>query len=127
MYWTPSCTTSIRNQCSLSRGQPGLLAKRVTPALVNKRQNGPVFRVAASGGPDSFLTPEEAGLVDLAPIDMHEKFLARLTVSSLNLLRVIAEEEGVSVEELNAGKVVDWFTKDAERRQTDPSAGVLKW
>lgn len=33
------------------------------------------------GGPGSFLTMEEAGLVEMANIDMHEKFLCRLTVN----------------------------------------------
>lgn len=32
-------------------------------------------------GPDTFLSMEEAGLVEMAGLDMHERFLARLTVS----------------------------------------------
>jgi hypothetical protein len=37
------------------------------------------------GAPGSFLTMQEAGLVEMANMDMHEKFLCRLTVSSLTL------------------------------------------
>eukprot|EP00976_Prorocentrum_cordatum_P097500 1191017-Prorocentrum_minimum.AAC.5 len=99
------------------------------------------------------MTFEEAGLIDFATgLDMHEKFLARLTVrddriqhsftptasylslwliwhvvSSLNLLRIIAEEEKCSIEELNAGRVADWFTKDVERKNNNPEDAVLKW
>jgi hypothetical protein len=48
-------------------------------------------------------------------------------VSSLNLLKIIAEKEGCTVEELNAGRVADWFTKDAALRESDPDKAVLKW
>ncbi|KAG0576445.1 hypothetical protein KC19_5G080500 [Ceratodon purpureus] len=58
------------------------------------------------GAPGSFLTMKEAGpsLVEMASTDMHEKFSCRLHILSLNLLRVIAEQD-VSIEELNTGKV----------------------
>eukprot|EP00898_Chlorokybus_atmophyticus_P005122 jgi/Chlat1/5610/Chrsp369S05380 len=79
------------------------------------------------GGAQTFLTLEEAGLVEMAQIGMHEKFLARLTVSSLNLLRVIAKDEGCSIEDLNVGKVLDWMTKDAERRAANSDDAVLNW
>jgi len=97
------------------------------PSLVYRA--GVIARAFGGGGDmnTTFLSLEEAGLVDFAPIDMHEKFLARLTVSSLNLLKVIAKEEDCTIEELNAGRIADWFTKDNERRQTDPDDAVLKW
>lgn len=53
--------------------------------------------------------------------------LCSFQVSSLNLLRVIAEQEGVGIEELNAGRICDWFVKDKERRQVDKESAVLKW
>eukprot|EP00244_Chara_vulgaris_P007111 TRINITY_DN2669_c0_g1_i1.p1 TRINITY_DN2669_c0_g1~~TRINITY_DN2669_c0_g1_i1.p1 ORF type:complete len:273 (-),score=42.29 TRINITY_DN2669_c0_g1_i1:114-932(-) len=80
-----------------------------------------------SGGPDTFLSLAEAGLVELAALEMHEKFLARLTISSLNLLRKISQQEGVPIEELNAGKIVDWFTKDKVKREDGSDSAVLKW
>lgn len=79
------------------------------------------------GAPGTFLTLEETGLVEMADIGMHEKFLCRLTISSLNLLRVIAEQEGVAIEELNAGRVCDWFQKDKVKRETDIETATLKW
>ncbi|CAN0927545.1 hypothetical protein LINGRAHAP2_LOCUS35965 [Linum grandiflorum] len=44
-------------------------------------------------------------LVEVSGLSSHEKFLCRLTISSLNLLKVISEQEGCEIEELNAGKV----------------------
>ncbi|KAL7593014.1 uncharacterized protein LOC111906825 [Lactuca sativa] len=74
----------------------------------------------------SFLTLEEAGLVEMSGLSSHEGFLCRLTISSLNLLRVIGEQEGCSIEELNAGKVCDWFLKDKLKREQNLDA-VLQW
>ena len=48
-------------------------------------------------------------------------------ISSLNLLRVVAEQEGCSIEELNAGKVCDWFVKDKLKREQNPESAVLQW
>ncbi|KAF7151800.1 hypothetical protein RHSIM_Rhsim02G0119200 [Rhododendron simsii] len=75
----------------------------------------------------SFLTLEEAGLVEISGLGTHERFLCRLTISSLNLLRVISEQEGCSIEELNAGKVCDWFMKDKLRREQKLDSAVLQW
>ncbi|KAG6420649.1 hypothetical protein SASPL_117211 [Salvia splendens] len=74
----------------------------------------------------SFLTLEEAGLVEISGLSTHERFLCRLTISSLNLLRVISEQEGCKIEELNAGKVCDWFIKDKLKREQNLDA-VLQW
>eukprot|EP00963_Diacronema_lutheri_P001554 scaffold102_cov340-Pavlova_lutheri.AAC.11 len=84
-------------------------------------------KVLRVGSEDTYLTVEEAGIVEMGALDMHEKFLARLTISSLNLLRKVAEEEGCSIEELNAGKVVDWFAADKKKRDDDPDSATLHW
>ncbi|EOY28441.1 Uncharacterized protein TCM_030007 [Theobroma cacao] len=60
----------------------------------------------------SFLTLEEAGLVEISGLSTHERFLCRLTISSLNLLRVISEQEGCSIEELNAGRVTRFIIRN---------------
>lgn len=78
-------------------------------------------------GRKGFLSLEEAGLVEISGLGTHEKFLCRLTISSLNLLRVISEQEGVAIEELHAGKVCDWFLKDKLKREQDLQSAVLKW
>ncbi|KAL4368641.1 hypothetical protein GQ457_05G029640 [Hibiscus cannabinus] len=75
----------------------------------------------------SFLSLEEAGLVEISGLSTHERFLCRLTISSLNLLRVVSEQEGCSIEELNAGKVCDWFVKDKLKREQDIDSAVLQW
>ncbi|GAY34324.1 hypothetical protein CUMW_010870 [Citrus unshiu] len=75
----------------------------------------------------SFLSLEEAGLVEVSGLRTHERFLCRLTISSLNLLRVIAEQEGCSIEELNAGRICDWFLKDKMRRDQNSESAVLQW
>ncbi|KAL8160915.1 hypothetical protein V2J09_012404 [Rumex salicifolius] len=75
----------------------------------------------------SFLSFEEAGLVEMSGLSTHERFLCRLTISSLNLLRVIGEQEGCTIEELNAGRVCDWFLKDKLKREQDIGSAVLQW
>ncbi|KAL3615037.1 hypothetical protein CASFOL_040698 [Castilleja foliolosa] len=75
----------------------------------------------------SFLSLEEAGLVEISGLSTHERFLCRLTISSLNLLRVIAEQEGCAVEDLNAGKLCDWFIKDKLKREQNLDSAVLQW
>ncbi|MDJ0726063.1 MAG: hypothetical protein QNJ38_13200 [Prochloraceae cyanobacterium] len=75
-----------------------------------------------------FLTPEESADVDGALLGSQEKFLARLTISSLRLLKVIAEDRGVSIENLTHKQVIDWFEKDGKiRREQGADAAVLKW
>ncbi|KAK9268075.1 hypothetical protein L1049_010514 [Liquidambar formosana] len=75
----------------------------------------------------TFLSLEEAGLVEISGLSTHERFLCRLTISSLNLLRVISEQEGCTIEELNAGKVCDWFVKDKLKREQNLDSAVLQW
>ncbi|XP_012091480.1 uncharacterized protein LOC105649449 [Jatropha curcas] len=75
----------------------------------------------------SFLSLEEAGLIEISGLSTHERFLCRLTISSLNLLRVISEQEGCEIEELNAGRVCDWFVKDKQKREQNMESAVLQW
>ncbi|KAM3287354.1 hypothetical protein P3S67_020784 [Capsicum chacoense] len=107
------------------------LVKPVKFANRRKKMQSLVVR-ASSGGEKqserrSFLTLEEAGLVELSGLSTHERFLCRLTISSLNLLRVIAEQEGCSIEGLNAGRVCDWFLKDKLKREQNLDSAVLQW
>lgn len=75
-----------------------------------------------------FLTLEESALVDAALLSVHEKFLTRLTISSLKLLKHIAQETGVAVEDLTASQAIAWFEKDAKiRREQGIDAAFLKW
>ena len=75
-----------------------------------------------------FLTPEEVAQVDGALLSSPEKFLTRITLSSLKLLRYIAEEEGVAIADLTPEQVIAWFERDAKRkREAGIQETVLKW
>lgn len=75
-----------------------------------------------------FLTGTESADVDGALLSGSEKFLTRLTISSLRLLKIIAEDVGVSLEELTHKQVIAWFEKDSKiRREKGIDAATLKW
>ncbi len=75
-----------------------------------------------------FLTPEESAKVDAALLASNEKFLTRLTISSLKLLKHIAQETGMKIEDLTAAQVIAWFEKDGKiRRNQGTEAAYLKW
>lgn len=75
-----------------------------------------------------FLTLEESNRVDAALLASHEKFLTRLTISSLKLLKHIAQEYSVAIEDLTFEQVVAWFEKDGKiRREQGIDAAYLKW
>ncbi|PIA34388.1 hypothetical protein AQUCO_03800182v1 [Aquilegia coerulea] len=88
-----------------------------------------VVKVSQGEGKEkrSFLSFEEAGLVEMSGLSPHERFLCRLTISSLNLLRVISEQEGCSIEELNAGRITDWFVKDKLKGEQNVDTAILQW
>lgn len=78
--------------------------------------------------PIQFLTLEESADVDKALLSSPEKFLARLTISSLRLLKIIAEDLQVSIEKLTHKQVIEWLEKDAKmKREQGIDAAVLKW
>jgi hypothetical protein len=78
--------------------------------------------------PAQFLTPEESADVDAALLTSSEKFLTRLTISSLGLLKVIAKDMGVTLEDLNHKTLIEWFEKDAKiRREQGADSATLKW
>lgn len=80
-----------------------------------------------SSGQLQFLTPEESADVDKALLSSTEKFLARLTISSLRLLKIIAQDLDIPVEELSHEQIVAWFEKDGKiRREEGVEAAVLK-
>lgn len=78
--------------------------------------------------PTQFLTLEESAKVDAALLASNEKFLTRLTISSLRLLKHIAQEINVSIEDLTTEQVIAWFEKDGKiRREQGLDAAYLKW
>ncbi|WP_414582040.1 hypothetical protein [Scytonema sp. PCC 10023] len=75
-----------------------------------------------------FLTLEESAKVDAALLSSPEKFLTRLTISSLRLLKQIAQDYEVKIEDLTSQQVIAWFEKDGKiRREQGIEAAYLKW
>ena len=75
-----------------------------------------------------FLSPEEAADVNAALLDSSEKFLTRLTISSLRLLQIIAQDRQVAIEQLTHKQIIEWFEQDSKiRREQGVDAAVLKW
>ncbi len=77
---------------------------------------------------EQFLTLEDSAKVDAALLSSPEKFLTRLTISSLKLLKHIAQEYGIAIEDLTSAQVIEWFEKDGKiRREQGIEAAYLKW
>ncbi len=72
-----------------------------------------------------YITTAEAAAIDRALLSTHEKFLARITISSLRLLAKIAVDQGVAIEELTPESIVVWLEADSKRLAEGESA--LKW
>ncbi|AFZ27998.1 hypothetical protein Cylst_6025 [Cylindrospermum stagnale PCC 7417] len=84
--------------------------------------------IAPHQSPTQFLTLEESAKVDAALLSSPEKFLTRLTISSLRILQHIAQDYGVAVEDLTTQQIIAWFEKDAKiRREQGIEAAYLKW
>jgi hypothetical protein len=75
-----------------------------------------------------FLTLDESSQVDAALLSSPEKFLTRLTISSLRILQHIAKEYDVRIEELTTKQIINWFEIDAKiRREKGVEEAFLKW
>ncbi len=75
-----------------------------------------------------FLTPEESAAVDAGLLSTPEKFLTRLTISSQRLLKIIAKDQEVPIEDLTHQQILAWFEKDSKiRREEGIESAVLKW
>lgn len=75
-----------------------------------------------------FLTPEEAYVVDGALLSTMEKFMTRITISSMRILAHIAKSHNVHVEELQISQIVQWIENDARiRREQGDAAAFLQW
>ncbi len=77
---------------------------------------------------EQFLTKEESMEVEMALLTSQEKFLTRLTISSLRLLQVIAQDLGVGVDSLSTQQIIQWMEKDSKTRKEEGiEQAVLKW
>jgi hypothetical protein len=76
--------------------------------------------------PQEYITTAEVASVDRALLPTHEKFLARITISSLRLLAKIAADQGVLIEDLTPESIITWFEADSKRRLVEGES-ALKW
>ena len=75
-----------------------------------------------------YLSPEESADVESSLLTSSEKFLTRLTISSLRLLQTIAKDNQVAVEELTHKQIIQWFENDSKiKREQGTDAATLKW
>ncbi len=78
--------------------------------------------------PVSFLTADESTEVDIALLSSSEKFLTRLTISSLRVLQQIGKDQGIAIEDLTPKQIISWFENDSKiRREQGIEAAFLKW
>jgi hypothetical protein len=78
--------------------------------------------------PNQFLAPQESADIDAALLDSSEKFLTRLTISSLRLLKLIAQDTQTPIEQLDHQQIITWFEQDSKiRREQGKDAATLKW
>ena len=76
---------------------------------------------------NQFLTEAESLDVDKALLSSPEKFLTRLTISSQRLLKIIAEDLDIAIEDLTHEQIIAWFEKDGKiRREQGAEAAVLQ-
>ncbi|MBD2667420.1 hypothetical protein B6N60_00349 [Richelia sinica FACHB-800] len=84
--------------------------------------------IAPNQSSTQFLTLDESTQVDAALLSSPEKFLTRLTISSLRILQHIAQEYKIPIEELTTKQIIAWFEKDAKlRREEGVEEAFLKW
>ncbi|WP_069789993.1 hypothetical protein A5482_000705 [Cyanobacterium sp. IPPAS B-1200] len=75
-----------------------------------------------------YLSQEESMAVEMALLTSQEKFLTRLTISSLRLLKVIAEDLQMDINDLTPQQIIAWMEKDSKvRREEGIEKAVLKW
>ena len=78
--------------------------------------------------PDQYLSSEESADIDAALLDSSEKFLTRLTISSLRLLQAIAKDYQIEVSDLSHTQIIQWFENDSKaKRERGEDAGNLSW
>ncbi|MBF2057905.1 MAG: hypothetical protein IGQ45_11985 [Cyanobacterium sp. T60_A2020_053] len=77
---------------------------------------------------EQFLSRDESMAVEGALLTSQEKFLTRLTISSLRLLSLIAEDLQVEVSSLSGEQIIAWMEADSKiRREEGKDRAKLKW
>lgn len=68
--------------------------------------------------PPEFLTFEEVVEVDKALLTAQDKFLARVSLYSLRVLKQVAETESLPIEAVTDQQIAEWVEQDESLRQT---------
>lgn len=75
-----------------------------------------------------FLTEEESMAVQASLLTTEEKFLTRITISSLRLLKIIAQDLEVSIDNLTSEQIISWMEQDSKvRLEQGKQRGKLPW
>lgn len=75
-----------------------------------------------------FFSLEDDAAINQAMMASYEKNLARIAVHSLSLLKQVAKDLGVAIEDLDTQKIIEWFEQEAKTRvEKGPEATFLKW
>ena len=78
--------------------------------------------------PIQFLTLAEAHAIDGAILSTMEKFMTRITISSMRIIVKIAQDLKIHAEELAASQIVQWIEHDSQiRKEQGEDAAFLKW
>jgi len=78
--------------------------------------------------PIQFLTLAEAHAIDGAMLSTMDKFMTRITVSSMRIINKISEELKIHSEEISSSQIVNWIESDSHIRKTQgEDAAFLKW
>lgn len=78
--------------------------------------------------PIQFLTLEEAHAVNGAMLSTMEKFMTRITISSMRIIIKISQELNIHAEDTVASQIVQWIEHDSQiRKEQGEDAAFLKW
>ena len=78
--------------------------------------------------PIQFLTLDEAHAINGAMLSTMDKFMTRITVSSMRIINKISEELKVHGEEIAPSQIVNWIESDSQIRKIQgEDAAFLKW
>jgi hypothetical protein len=78
--------------------------------------------------PIQFLTLAEAHAINGAMLSTMDKFMTRITVSSMRIINQISQELQVHSEEISPSQILNWIEHDSQIRKTEgEDAAFLKW
>jgi hypothetical protein len=77
---------------------------------------------------EKFLNQNESLSIESALLTSEEKFLTRLTISSLRLLQLIAQDFNISSDNLTPEQIIHWMEEDSKiKREQGQDNGKLSW